>query len=114
MTENIIALVQEFSDDPVLKSRSKLGLCRIWTGRVLELVKALRFEKQELIVEAREVKLEPELYHTFIQLKVGEKSYLWDGVGTAKYAPYFGPEDEAPEHLKNHSLDMISVIRNSS
>lgn len=114
MVENIIGLVESFSRDPVLKSREKLGLCRIWTDRVLDLAKELKLGEQGLIAEAREAQIEPGLFHTFIQLRIGDESYLWDGVGTAKYAPYFGSEDQAPVHLRNHTLDMISRIRKVS
>ena len=113
MVESIEKIAEYLSKDPILEKRNKLGLCRMWTDRALNLVEGLRVEEQELVAEAREVQVEQGLFHTFVRIKVGEKSYLWDGVGTSKHDPYFGPEDQAPEYLKNSNLDMISVIRSS-
>ena len=113
MAKSIEKVIGCFSKDFVLKQRNKLGLCRIWTGRVLDLVKGLDINELELTAEAREVQVEPGLHHTFVRITLGEKSYLWDGIGTGKYGPYFGLEDQAPEHLKNSHLDMINRVRNS-
>ena len=113
MIESIEKVIEGFSEDIVLKQRSKLGSCRIWTGRVLDLAEGLDTDEQGLTAEAREVQIEPGLRHTFVKITFGEKSYLWDGVGVGRHGPYFGLEDQAPEHLKNSHLDMINRIRNS-
>jgi len=112
MIESINKVIQNFSKDPVLEKRNKPGLCRVWTDRVLDLVEGMEEDKQELSAEAREVQVEPGLFHTFIILRMGNKSYLWDGIGTGKHVPYFGPEEQAPEHLKNSRSDIINIIRN--
>ncbi|MEM3112567.1 MAG: hypothetical protein QXY90_05960 [Candidatus Anstonellales archaeon] len=100
-----------FSEDSVLERRTRPGNCRLWTDKVLDLVEQLK--EQGLTAEAREVKIEPGLYHTFVRLNYGEESYLWDGIGAGGYKPYFGPEDQAPDHLRNSNLDMISRIRDT-
>ena len=101
--------MHELSEDLVLEKRVKPGLCRIWTNRVLDLIDQLN--EEGVVAEAREVQLEPGLYHTFVRINFGQESYLWDGVGAGGYEPYFGPEDQAPEHLRNSNLDWISRIR---
>ena len=109
MIESLEKLRHDFSEDPILEKRTKPGNCRAWAGRVLNLVDQLN--EQGLSAEAREVELEPYLFHTFVRLNFGQESYLWDGVGAGGYEPYFGPEDQAPEHLRYSNLDWISKIR---
>lgn len=112
MVENIVGLIEELSEDPVLKSRCKLCLCRIWTDRVLDLVRGPKYREHELTAAAREVQIEAGLFHTFVQLTIGNQKYLWDGVGTVRYKPYFGLEKEAPEYLRNSYPDIINSLRN--
>lgn len=109
MIESLEKLRHDFSKDITLEKGTKVGNCRVWTDRVLDLVDQLN--EQGLIAEAREVQLEPGFYHTFVRLSFGEESFLWDGIGAGGYGSYFGPEDQAPDHLRNSDLDWISRIR---
>ena len=62
-------------------------------------------------IEAREVSMGVGMEHTFVRIKIGEEVYLWDGVGYGRWKPFFGLEEEAPEHLKGSQPDMINEYR---
>lgn len=103
-------IYQKINEDPNLKQASSLGNCRIWTRGILLIIHELNKNNDyNIIAEARESQIEPFLFHTFIRLSLdGECFYLFDGIGTIKLDPYFGPEDEAPEHLKKNRSDIIN------
>jgi len=87
---------------------SRIGLCRVWSKAIMEMVKS---SFPQVSVEAREVDLEPNLQHTFLRVTIGnQKPFLIDGVGSAKFSPFFGYEDEAPEHLQNSRADVINIF----
>lgn len=90
----------------------RLGFCREWSLATLKFIRKFAEDSAyQLQIEAREVNISPLLSHTFIRLIAGEeRPYLMDGTGVEKHPPYFGYEDEAPEHLRNHKLDMISRL----
>lgn len=106
-------LLEEASKDQFLVDKTRVGLCRLWSEEVLRIVDFLQCKGYQISGEAREVELDPGLYHTFLRINTINEVYLWDGAGSGKHRPYFGLESEAPEHLKDSSLDMISRIRQS-
>jgi|SRR5581483_269676 len=96
--------------DSKIHKETFVGNCRVWSKDVILAIR--RFNDQcgvNILAEARESEVEPCLFHTFVRLSIGsEKPYLWDGTGTGKSQPYFGPEEEAPEHLRNSKPDIIN------
>lgn len=103
---NYQSIVDVIKGDKDIDQVTKIGLCRIWTKKVINLIKR---NFPDIQIEAREIDLEPGLQHTFLRVeKPGQKAYFLDGVGTTKYPPFIGFEDEAPKHLKNSHSDMIN------
>lgn len=99
-------IIEQVKSDEKLKSSERLGFCREWTKTVILFV---RRKFPSVKVEAREVDITPNLQHTFVRLtEKGQEPILCDGVGTVYHPPYFGPENEAPEHLQNSKSDMIN------
>jgi hypothetical protein len=93
---------------PNIQDITKIGLCRVWTKAAMEYIKS---NFPNVLVEAREVDLEPDLQHTFLRMSInGQRPFLADGIGSAKYQPYFGFEDEAPTHLQNSRSDVINNL----
>jgi hypothetical protein len=89
-----------------LQEINKIGQCRVCSKAIMEMVK-LNFP--QVLVEAREVNLEPDLQHTFLRITIdNKKPFLIDEVGSAKYPPYAGYESEAPEQLQNSRADIIN------
>lgn len=94
------------TEDETIRSQTTLGFCREWTRRVISLI---RIKFPNIKVEAREVDITPNLQHTFVRITdENEEPFLYDGVGTTKHKPYFGPEKEAPNHLQNSKSDIIN------
>lgn len=86
------------------------GDCRPWTGRAIRQIREYAKETgQQIKTEAREVEIGPDFTHTFVRAtpENGEL-FLLDGTGVGEHKPYFGPENEAPDHLRNSSPDMIN------
>jgi len=89
-----------------LESSAKPGMGRLWTKMATDLVARELSVGGIIRLEARETQIEPDLAHTF--LKVSDAvhlAYLCDGAGLIKRPPYFGPEEDAPEHLRNSRPD---------
>lgn len=86
------------------------GDCRTWTSEAIKKIKEYaRITGENITVEAREVEIEPGLSHTFIRLILPENQpFILDGTGAGKYGPFFGPESDAPEHLRNSLDDMLN------
>ncbi len=103
-------IYNNINEDPKVKENSFIGNCRIWSRQVLLLIHELNKQNgYKIKAEAREIKLDEFSYHTFIRIRLDEEDfYLYDGIGTTKHCPYFGPEDDAPEHLRNSKPDMIN------
>jgi hypothetical protein len=101
-----ISIVDAVKSDKNIAEITKVGLCRLWAKNTIKLI-SQSFPNVE--IEAREVDLEASLQHTFLRIVIpGEKPYVYDGVGTSKYPPFLGYEDDAPSHLKNSHPDMIN------
>jgi|SRR3989344_3876128 len=93
---------------------SVIGLCRVWSKHALDAIEVYATENDISIaeIEAREVEIEPNLYHTFVFLKLdGDQPFLFDGTGLANKEPYFGYEEDAPDHLQNSHPDLINHYR---
>ncbi len=93
-------------------AHSQVGWCRKWTREAVIPMRRFCDENGiDAIIHAMEVDIEPGVQHTFIKMTIpGCRPFLFDGVGTASHDPYFGYEDEAPEHLQNSRFDMINSI----
>ena len=93
-----------------LKEFERTGFCRAWSGNALRVIKTVAGEKQfKLLVEAREVYLEPSFSHTFLRLLAdGQEAFIIDSIGTEKFPPFVGFENDAPDHLQNSRHDMIN------
>lgn len=93
-----------------IEKETFVGNCRVWSKEVILAIR--EFNKQygvNILAEAREAEVEPFLFHTFVRLNIAqEEFYLFDGIGTAKFSPYFGPEEDAPDHLKKNKPDIIN------
>jgi hypothetical protein len=101
-------IIETLANDKVVKEMTKIGLCRRWTIAAMALI---RTHYPEITAEAREVDLTPHLQHTFLKISIaGEKPFFWDGVGTLKFQPFSGFEEDAPPHLQNSRSDMINNI----
>lgn len=99
-------VIIEVKTNESIRPFTRLGFCREWTRAVILYV---RKSFPLIRAEAREVQITPNLQHTFVRLtSEDEEPYLYDGVGTVKHKPYFGPASEAPEHLQNSKSDMIN------
>jgi hypothetical protein len=84
-----------------------IGWCRIWTKEAISVVKKYREETGlQFKIEAREVEIEPFLFHTYLRLLTTTEAYVCDGTGTASYKPFFGLETEAA-HLLPSTVDPI-------
>jgi hypothetical protein len=105
--DRFISLKDVLISEPALKELARPGLCRQWTKAALDFFEKIRLN---ISAEAREVEIEPSLQHTFIRIR-GERAYLCDGTGVLDFPPFFGFEDEAPEHLLNSHPDMINSYR---
>jgi hypothetical protein len=90
--------------DEILKQQNKPGWCRFWTNRALNILDKL----EGVNAEARETK---DGNHTFVQVTIGDETYILDGVGYKRSGPYFGPDTNAPQHLKDNEVDMITSYR---
>ncbi len=107
--------------DSVLESEAKgvavPGLCRVWTGLVLDEIE--RWGEVNgicIIAEAREVAMKSGLDHTFVRwwLAGDSERTLMDGTGIEGFPPYFGPESEAPAHLRNSRIDTWIMLDRKS
>ncbi|HUC94545.1 MAG TPA: hypothetical protein VMR19_00875 [Candidatus Saccharimonadales bacterium] len=99
-------IAEELQDNEALAKLCTHSLCRLWTRAVMLYLK----KYPEIKTEAREVKINDSLDHTFLRITVGDqKPYFIDGMGVEKNPPYFGPEDEAPQHLLNSRPDTINL-----
>lgn len=103
--QNYNTLAQHIQADQMCIPHAKIGHCRQWSRFVLDSLQNI----DNISAEAREVEISPGLTHTFIKLTIHDhhRAYFADGVGTTKYPPYFGYEDEAPDHLQNSKPDMM-------
>ena len=111
------SIYKEIIEDPKVQAVSKLGNCRNWTREtILALRRISTINNLNLSVEARETDIEPSLSHTFVRFFIDEEPvYIFDGTGVGFFDPYFGPENEAPEHLRNSRYDMINYyLRNNA
>src|SRR3989344_8873340 len=88
--------------DEALQHRAKLGLCRPWTGRVLDILDRM----EGVVAEARETK---DGTHTFVQITIGNETYILDGVGHKGMEPYYGVAVDAPSTLQDNEVDMITI-----
>lgn len=103
---NIDRIYRESMENDEIKGQTALGFCREWTHRIMIFI---RRKFPNVKVEAREVDITANLQHTFIRIIDDEEEpYLYDGVGTARHKPFFGPESKAPEHLQNSKPDIIN------
>jgi len=109
MERNLQALiVDRIENDEHIKEVTKIGLCRVWSKVAKDYITS---NYPEIIVEAREVDLEPYLQHTFLRLIIkNEEPFLIDGIGSVKFPPFSGFESEAPEHLRNSRMDIINNL----
>ncbi len=99
-------IIEELVQNPELAQLSKRGHCRSWTKASIYALKAIF---PQISVEAREVEIIEELRHTFLKIHLNDhQTLLCDGVGVGKYPPYFGFEEDAPEHLRNSKPDVIN------
>ena len=97
-----------------VKESARIGLCRDWSRRAMDAIEEFAEDQGIKVIrlEAREVEIESNLDHTFILVELeDDKPFILDGTGLAQHAPYFGYEDEAPQHLRNSHLDMINNYR---
>lgn len=100
------SIVEDIDNLKNLQEINRIGQCRIWSKAIMGMVK---LNYPGAIVEAREVNLEPGLQHTFLRIIIDDqRPFIMDGVGTAKFPPFFGFEDEAPTHLQNSKSDIIN------
>lgn len=96
-------IVEVLCSSPEVNQWTKIEFCRLWTIFALDLIRQI---EPELKVEAVEVDIDPLLQHTFVKID-GVRPFLCDGTGTLRHKPYFGFEDEAPEHLRNSRPDKM-------
>lgn len=87
------------------------GWCREWCLRMANLVDELT--QEDMVLEIREVEVEPELWHSFLKILISEESWFYDGVGVGNHESYLGTENQAPDHLKNSRIDALLMgVRN--
>ncbi len=110
MIEKLVNFIDVLNKDDELKSVTKEGYCRDWTKMAAQLARNF-FEPEEWGVLAMEVPVDSSIDHTFLRVRhVSDEqlSFFYDGTGTYKFEPYFGPEKESPEHFKNNRIDRFS------
>ena len=109
MVEKLINFINILEEDSQINDVKKHGYCRNWTKRAAQLAHDF-FEPNEWEILAREISLGT-TDHTFLRvrnLKDEQLSFFYDGTGTFKSEPYFGPESESPDHFKNNQKDPYS------
>lgn len=107
-------LVTRLQEDASIKPVVKRGLCRVWTKLALRVIEEFKQQNGlELQYDARETVLSGLKSHTFIRAVIGSDAsstaYILDGIGVEQHEPYFGPEDNSPDHLKNSKEDIINI-----
>lgn len=109
--DNFFKLTEHLREHEQLSRVRKKGWCRVWSGAAKIAISEF-ITKNELAwqIEVREVDIEPCLSHTFLRLIAEGEIYLLDGTGVSNYFEYYGPESEAPRHLKNSHRDWLDRI----
>jgi len=104
-------LTGKIDEDPAVRENQKPGLCRPWSDAVMDVIeKEARKIPNGIAAEARQVQLEPFLWHTFVLLTIDGVQYV-DSIGTEGYPPYRGLLAEAPEYLQQSAVDPINIYR---
>ena len=86
-----------------------VGCCRLWTRTaILETQNWARQGGLALEIEAREIMASPGLDHTFLRVSFGGERYVYDGAGTLKIVPWWGPE--AGSRYEGSKPDMIQRL----
>ena len=112
MTENEVysQIALKLQEEQYVLKQAKIGLCRLWSIDAVSCITDFcESNGVEVTLQVVEVEIESGLSHSFIKLSVeGKGPYLCDGTGAGKHGPYFGYEEESPEHLQNSHLDMLN------
>jgi len=102
-----LSVIDLLKNSDETSSVARLGFCRTWTKKAIELVKKI----PNLDWSARRIVTPDDQEHTFLRLRTQDgETILCDGMGVNKSGPYFGPEDEAPKILLNSSEDPINDL----
>jgi hypothetical protein len=107
MIEKLTSFNEILEKDSQIAAVTKIGFCRLWTRRAAELARDY-FESNKWEVIARETIAKSSESHTFLRIRSlndEQLSFFYDGVGTCRFGPYCGPENESPPHLKENRRD---------
>lgn len=107
--ERYQTIVQHLQTDEHTLAAAVPGLCRIWTREAIKILKHYQeIFGLSLLLQAREVELEPGLTHTYLRLVLDhEEAWTLDGTGTLSFQPYFGPEKNSPFNIDASTFDPI-------
>lgn len=112
MVEIYNHISERLTEDRRVAMFATMGQCRRWTSAALKVIKEISSGSGEpIIAEARVVEMESRSAHTFVRIKIETDgtAFIYDGTGVINCSPFFGREDDAPEHLKNSAWDMINA-----
>lgn len=110
MVEKLINFNKILENDSLISAMTKKGFCRLWTKRAAELAYEY-FEADGWEIMARETATKLSEPHTFLRIRNlndDQLSFLYDGTGTCRFEPYFGPESGSPPHLRENRQDYFS------
>lgn len=110
--ENLSIVIAEVEKNESIRKTCKIGLCRVWSSRVMDLLHSVaEYYGINLTVEAKEVDIESNLSHTFLEILYRGNVYYWDGIGIGNHGAYFGLAEEAPSYLLHSRTDMINFYK---
>lgn len=102
---NIEILSSVIDADKETQKWSEPGWCRRWSDRLMDILEdSLLFYE----VEAREIEISSELWHTFVRAETADgEVYIFDNSRSKNRQPYIGPERNAPEYLNDSKRDNL-------
>lgn len=96
---------EQVVSDPQISEFAKPGFCRAWSALGIKRILS-EGVSDDLQPHVREVEIYSTLSHSFLRVTINGVNFLLDGTGVNFHPPFFGPEDEAPDHLRNSTPDV--------